>query len=221
MREVLSLAAEQRVKLREVVQRSAAWRPDSIVLRSTLGAPQSMDVIAEITRPDGNGSNGYSRRVRTGQFKAIRMPVFDRFRAVEQTVRPAGYLLPPSYATLVPLLQLQGVQVELLGAVWQGEVEGFTIDSVQAFAAAFEGHRAVTIQGRWTARSATLAAGRFYVSTDQRAGVLAAVLLEPGSEDGLLTWNAFDRELRPRGEAPVLRIRQALVGPKELLKSDP
>lgn len=217
VREILSLAAEQRTTIRQLVQRSALHRPDSIVVRSTFAPPVQMDVIAELTEMAGEGSGMYARRKRTGQFKTIRMPVFDRFAPVEQVARPAAYLLPPSYGTLVPLLRNQGVLVERLTTGWSGEVEAFRADSVQTAPFNFEGHRPVTLKGRWNARPASLTAGWYYVSTDQRLGVLASVLLEPGSEDGYATWNFFDRELRPNSELPVLRVRAPLAVPRDLV----
>jgi hypothetical protein len=55
------------------------------------------------------------------------------------------------------------------------------------------------------------------VSTDQRLGVLAAYLLEPGSEDGFVAWNFLDRDLRRGGEAPILRVRRPLVATTRLV----
>lgn len=217
VREILSLASEQRSTIRQLVQKSATHRPDSIVLRSAFAPPVQMDVIAELTELAGEGSGMYARRKRTGQFKTIRMPVFDRFVPVEQVARPAAYLLPPSYGTLIPLLRAQGIQVERLTAAWSGQVEAYRADSMQTAPFNFEGHRNVTLRGTWTARPASLTPGWYYVSTEQRLGVLAAVLLEPGSEDGYVTWNFFDRELRPNQEVPVLRVRSAINSPRELL----
>lgn len=217
VREILSLAAEQRVTIRRLVQQSATYRPDSIAIRSQFAPPVQMDVIAELTDLAGEGNGMYARRKRTGQFKTIRMPVFDRFVPVEQVARPAAYLLPPSYGTLVPLLRNQGIVVERLNAPWDGEVEAFRPESVQVAPFTFEGHRNVTLKGKWTARPGSFTPGWYYVSTDQRLGVLASVLLEPASEDGYLTWNFFDRELRPNSEVPVLRVRSPIVSPRELL----
>jgi hypothetical protein len=45
----------------------------------------------------------------------------------------------------------------------------------------------------------------YYVSAFQPRGVLAQYLLEPESDDGLVTWNFFDSRLRPGGEYPVRR----------------
>jgi len=42
-------------------------------------------------------------------------------------------------------------------------------------------------------------------------------LLEPESEDGLVTWNFFDAELRRGAEFPVTRIPQQLPAPRRAL----
>jgi len=55
------------------------------------------------------------------------------------------------------------------------------------------------------------------VMTDQPLGIFAAYLLEPASEDGLVTWNFFDRSLRRGQPAPVLRVRTPLAVPSEML----
>jgi hypothetical protein len=196
------------------VAQAAQWRPDSIGIRSSFAPPSRQDVIAEITQSDGDGSNGFARRKRTGVFRTIRMPVFDRFVAMMQVARPSAYLLPPQHAPLAALLRAQGIVVERLSEPWQGQVEGFAVDSVQVAPFVFEGHRSVTVTGQWTARAGEVTPGWFYVSTDQRAGVLAAYLLEPASEDGFATWNFYDRELRHGAEAPVLRLRTPLRVPR-------
>jgi hypothetical protein len=214
LREILSLAAEERVAVRRVVAQGAQWRPDSIAIGSGFAPPTRQDVIAEITRSDGDGSHGFARRIRTGVFRTIRMPVIDRFVAVAQVARPAAYLLPPQHAPLAAMLRAQGIVVERLSEPWQGQVEGFTVDSVQVAPFVFEGHRTVSVTGQWAARAGEVTPGWFYVSTDQDAGVLAAYLLEPACEDGFAAWNFYDRELRHGGEAPVLRARTALHVPR-------
>ncbi len=218
LREILSLAAEERVAVRRVVAQGSQWRPDSIGIRSGFAPPTRQEVIAEITRSDGDGSHGFARRIRTGVYRTIRMPVIDRFVAVAQVARPVAYLLPPQHAPLAALLRAQGIVVERLSEPWQGQVEGFTVDSVQVAPFVFEGHRNVTVTGQWAARAGEVTPGWFYVSTDQRAGVLAAYLLEPACEDGFAAWNFYDRELRHGGEAPVLRVRSALHVPRVALE---
>jgi len=218
LRTILSLAAEERTAVKRAVAASAAWRPDSIAIRSSFAPPTMQEVIAEITQADGDGSHGFARRRRTGVFRTIRMPVVDRFVAAFRVARPAGYLLPPQHAPLVGLLRMQGVVVQRLGAAWQGEAEAFTVDSLAVAPFLFEGHRATSVTGRWRSRPAAAGAGWFYVSTDQRLGVFAAYLLEPGSEDGYATWNYLDRDLRRGEEAPILRVASAPMLPMTLVE---
>jgi hypothetical protein len=218
LREILSLAAEERATIKRVVLASSQWRPDSIVLRSTLAPPSMQEVIAEITEPDGDGSHGFARRRRSGVFRRIRMPVFDRFAAEERVARPAGYLLPSRDAHLVQLLRIQGVVVARLSSDWNGEAESFAVDSIGPAPFVFEGHRTVAITGQWTPRAAAARAGWYYVSTEQRLGVFAAYLLEPASEDGYATWNLLDRDLRKGQDAPILRVRAAPHVPMTLVE---
>ena len=216
--EILSLAAEERAALTLIVARSAAWRPDSVVLRSVLAPATVQPVIAELTQPDGDGSGGFARRRRSGVYKTIRMPVFDRFAPALQVARPRGYLLPAAYRELAGHLRHEGVIVFRVSSPDTVAGEVFTVDSVIAASAVFEGHRTITLSGRWSAEKVPLAVGGFYVPTDQRLGVLAAYLLEPMSEDGFVTWNFLDRDLRVGERYPIARIGDA---PRATLELEP
>lgn len=214
--EILRLAAAERANLKALTLAASRQRPDSVALRSVLAPPIAMDVIAELTERAGEGSGPFARRRPTGVFKRIRMPVFDRFAATRKEAMPAAYLLPPQHEPLAELLRGQGVEVRRIGGAWQGSAEGFRSDSL-IVEPLFEGHRTIRVEGAWHAREVAVTPGWFLVSTDQRLGIFAAYLLEPASEDGLATWNFFDRDLRRNQDAPVLRVRTPLNLPTELL----
>lgn len=221
VREVLSLAAEEQDRLHAVNAAAGQFAPDSVILRSVLAPATEQEVIAELTEPAGDGAGPFAARRRTGVFRTIRMPVYDRFAPAKKEPRPAGYLVPPQHVHLVELLRGQGIVVQRLRLSWRGPAERFTIDSLTAARGAFEGHRVVSLEGRWSAGEADLTTGWFYVSTAQRLGVLAAYLLEPASEDGFVTWNFLDRNLRPRGTYPIRRVRAPLVGGLEMVTGFP
>jgi hypothetical protein len=214
VREALSLIVERRTELRDVIARSDRWRPDSVVTRSVLGPSTDQDVIAELTEPAGEGSGMYARRRRTGVFRTIRMPVFDRFVGARREPLTEGYLLPPQHSQIVDLLRLQGITVERLSAPLAASVESFKIDSLTAAPFVFEGHRTVSLEGNWNLKTVELPAGWYFVPTRQRLGVFAAYLLEPESEDGVVTWNFLDRDLRRNGEFPFYRVRTPLTTPR-------
>lgn len=217
VREVMSLAVEQRALVQAAIAASERFSPDSVTIRSVLGPGTEQEVIAELTEPEGDGAGPYAHRKRTGIFRTIRMPVFDRFVPARKEPLAAGYLLPPQHSHLVRLLLEQGIVVGRVTGTWEGEAEKFRIDSVTPARGVFEGHRAVTVEGAWAGQDGKAGPGWYYVPTAQRLGVLAAYLLEPESEDGFATWNYLDRDLRPRGEYPVIRLRHPLAGGMELV----
>ena len=206
--EVLSLAAEQGLSIKSLVQASSRWKADSVAVRSMLAPPTIHPVIAEITRSAGEGTGGYARRQRTGVYRSIRMPVFDRFTAARKELLPAAYLVPSRLRSVVDLLRRQGVEVDSLTEPWRGPVQAFAVESLTV-GPLFEGHRTVQAEGRWSdeAKDTAITAGWYLVSTTQPLGVLAAYLLEPASEDGVVTWNLLDREIQPGTAFPLLRLR--------------
>jgi hypothetical protein len=214
--EILRLAVEQRATIKSLNLAAQRQRPDSVSVRATLAPPTMQDVIAELTERADEGSGGFARRRRTGVFRTIRMPVFDRFIAGRKEAMPSAYLIPPQHGHIAALLRGQGVEVRRLAGAWRGSGEAFRIDSL-VVAPLFEGHRGVAVEGSWRPRDLAVEPGWFLVSTDQGLGLFAAYLLEPATHDGLVTWNFFDRDLRRGQDAPVLRVREPLPIPLELL----
>lgn len=218
VREILSLAAAQGAAIRGFARAGDAARPAAVAVRSRYAPPTVQPVIAELTEPDGDGAGSYARRKRTGDFRTIRMPVFDRFEPARTERRPVAYLLPSSLPQVAELLRRQGVVVERLRAPWAGAAERFRVDSLVVAPFVFEGHRTVTTEGTWQAAAPyEAAAGSWIVRTDQPLGTLAAYLLEPASEDGVGTWNLLDRQLSPRGPHPVARTFEPVRVPAEAL----
>jgi zinc carboxypeptidase len=218
VREILSFAAEHHAAIASLIDEADRQRPDSVAVRSVLGPPVVQGVIAEITQPAGEGNGGFAQRRRTGVYRTIRMPVFDRFVASRKEAVPAGYLIPARLEQVVELLRRQGVTVSATTQPWRASVEVFAVESLTV-ATLFEGHRTVQAEGSWSRelRDSTVSGRWYLVSTDQPLGTLAAYLLEPASEDGVVTWNLIDRELRPGSSYPILRLRARPAVPATLL----
>jgi hypothetical protein len=208
VQEILTLVAAERSGIKKLIARSASQRPDSVAIHSVLAPPTEQPVIAEITTAAGDGDGPFAQRTRTGQFRTVRMPVYDRFTASRREARPVAYLVPASLPDVAALLVRQGIQVERFTAAWQGPAERFRVDSIVAQPYAFEGHRTVRVEGAWLdATPHEAAAGSYLVRTDQALGTLASYLLEPASEDGVDVWNLVDRLLTLRAPHPVARVR--------------
>ena len=221
VKEILSLAGEKGRAIRSLSARADsqpfAWgrSPDSVLrmvsVRSQLTAtPLMIDVIKEDLEKTGDSSTtqpGVPRGVRrTGRFRPIRMPVYDRFTSTLDRTAPAAYVVSPENTAAVTLLRLHGIRVDRSDTAWVARGESFVIDTIVTSQRPFQGHREVRLQGRWERGLQTLPPKSFIVSTAQPRGALIVYLLEPESDDGLTTWNVFDSRLQTGGRFPVRRI---------------
>jgi len=207
VRELLSLVAEERRTVM-AIGTVPPRRTDSVAVRSNLGPPKRLPVIAEITEPAGDGNGGYARRRRSGVFRTIEMPVYDHFVPARREAIPESYLIPEGLSRVAGLLRRHGIAVERLRGPAGGPLQTFSVDSV-ARGPLFEGHQSMRVEGRWKDGGVGPAAGWYRVRTTQPLGVLAAYLLEPASEDGIVTWNLLDADLSAGRPYPILRTSHA------------
>ena len=236
--ELLSLAAEQRAEIittaavsdarlaATAARTQGAARRLLVPVRSELTkSPLDADVIVEDMVSTGDSTvtePGVPRGLRrTGRFRTQRMPVHDRFTPTLERALPAAYAIPDrsGLGEVVALLRMHGLRVERLEREWRASVEVMTIDSVSRATRAFQGHNEVTLRGTWRSTQRTLERGSFIVTAAQPLGVLAAYLLEPESDDGFVTWNAFDAMIRRGEEFPVIRVVEPVTAPRREVRA--
>jgi hypothetical protein len=208
VKEILSLVAERSAVIRTLERRP---RLNRIPVRSELiAAPESAAVVAEVVERTGDSAltqAGVPKgRRRTGRFITVRMPVFERFNPLLTIVPPQQYTIPAADSQVVKALQEHGVVVTQRTKPERRNVEVFVIDSVIPSQRLFQGHLEMRLAGHWHGELRVIASGTFVVRTDQVLGPLAAYLLEPQSDDGLVTWNFFDSELKAGANFPVIRV---------------
>ena len=220
VKEALSLVGEKGAAIKSLSARAdsqpLAWgrSPDSlqmVAVRSELVAtPPKLDVIKEDLERTGDSSltqPGVPRgERRTGRYRTIRMPVYDRFTSTLDRVPPAAYVIAPEDTAVVTLLRRHGIRVDRSDSAWTARGESFTIDSIIPNPRPFQGHHEVRLRGRWERGLQSLPSNSFIVSTAQPRGALIVYLLEPESDDGFATWNFFDRHIQKGGRYPVRHI---------------
>jgi zinc carboxypeptidase len=221
VKELLSLVAERRSTIIRMAQQSdAALRAGHIPpipVRATRSSNRSDDVIYEELEPTTDttrrepGVRAGMRR--TGRYHTLRIPIYDRFTPTVTRPAPWGYAIAPSDTSAVNIIRLQGIAVDRLGASWRGDAgPQFQADSTVIDARAFEPQaaiprREVRLVGHWQSVSEiTLAPGTWIVRTAQPLGVLVMYLLEPESDDGVVTWDIGGRAARTAGTAPIVRL---------------
>ena len=132
------------------------------------------------------------------------------FGVTKSVTAPRAYLFKPEktlQGVIEKLLQ-HGIAVEELTTPLQAEVDVFTIGNVTRAQRPFQNHREMKITGAYKKESITFPEGTIIVRTAQPLGILVYYLLEPESEDGLMTWNFFDSYLEPGKIFPVYKLMQ-------------
>lgn len=222
--EILSLAAERPASFRRIarVQSTGPKVGSMLAIRAHMTrTPHRGPVIVEdierladttvLTQP------GVPRGMRrTGQLRTLRLDVYDRFDPEYSVPVPAAYAIPADREEVVRALRMHGVVVQRTLAPVRASVTAFTVDSIAHARRTFQGHNETTLHGRWLApRTTSLPAGSYLVRTGQPLGALAVYLLEPESDDGLVTWNTLDAVLRGGAEFPIVRVTRAPSVPSE------
>lgn len=218
VRELLSLVAERRMRIRAIeaaadseVARGSIEVPIPIRSRLTT-APRTLPVTFEVMAHTGDSAltqpgvpRGYRR---TGVMKTQAMPVYDRFEPVLSRTIPRAWLLPACDSLAIVLLREHGIRVEPVSpaAGANARISAFLIDSMRADSDAFQGHHQVHVSGHWTDEPMQTPTDMVMVRGDQEQAIAALYLLDPESDDGLVTWNVFDGELSPGKPFPVLRV---------------
>ena len=216
--EILSLAAERGTSLALLAQREASGPAlhQRIAIRARLTeAPFTAAIPAEELQSTGDSSlaePGVPRGLlRTGRYRVLPLAVYDRFEPALEVDAPAAYAIDMGDRDIVRALWLHGVIVERLQEPARIDVSVFGIDSVSRARRVFQGHYESRVWGRWRTERRTLPTGTLVVPVSQALGALAMYLLEPESDDGLVTWNTVDNELRRGADFPVIRIDAPLA----------
>ncbi len=144
---------------------------------------------------DQNGRRSYRRSDRQ---KTVTVPYYIDFYSSKNVKLPFTYLMTVSDQEVIDLLKIQGVRMEILSEALKTDAERFEITELKGSQRLNQGHYMNTISGKFIKETISFPPGTIIVRTNQPLANLAAYLLEPQSNDGLLTWNYFDRYLIPQ-----------------------
>ena len=216
VQQVLSTAARHSAELLRTRTAAESVAEADVPIRSRLttkpfDAPIPFEVLLH-TGDSARTQPGLPRGIqRTGRFTTQLMPVYDRFEPSLEVHKPDAYLVPND-PKIVALLGLHNLAVTPFEAnAGFTRAASFSVDSVIRATRGFQGHRETRVTGRWSAAGGTpvpdAAKGKYFVvSAEGRFGPLAAYLLEPQSDDGIVDWNLLDDRLASGASFPILRL---------------
>ena len=167
---------------------------------------------------------GRRPRVRkTNEKMTYHVPYFADYVAKRSVKLPYGYLIQLPIPEVTAKLMQHGIVVEQLTKPITIEVETFRIQEVKSAERLYQGHHTNSVTGEYVIETKEFPAGTIFVGIAQPLANVAAYLLEPESDDGLLVWNFFDRYIvaqwgRRAQTYPVYKVLKPVNIVKETLQ---
>jgi dipeptidyl aminopeptidase/acylaminoacyl peptidase len=196
-------AAEHKADVRRLINRRES--ADKLALKTKpqpLEKPFTVHGYVE-TEKDG-------KRAKTEETKDYELRYYGGEDAEIAANRPFAYLFPAKNVKAVEVLQRHGIAVEELREDIELDVTAFRVEKIGRATREYQGHRAINVTLSPHDESKRIAAGTIVVNTSQPLGTLAALLLDPRAEDGLVTWNFFDDGLADGQDSSVFALAKSV-----------
>jgi hypothetical protein len=191
MSTILRVAAEQRETIRALTTASRM----RAIAAGTAGGDQVVLEYAVTNRgnepvwmPDPDAPLGYTLR---------EVPVYLKWEPTRTTTRPVGYVMPPSMAAVVPILQDHDIAVYKFRTATTIAAEVYSATRVNSNEY-FQGHYLKSVEVKKDAQQLEVSAGWYWVPTAQSRAQLISYLMEPETDDNLITWGWADHVLQVR-----------------------
>jgi hypothetical protein len=226
--EILSVSASHSRGIRAIVRRAdsvtTAWGRNpqsapSIPVTARLAEGFRGPILVTEMEPLPPGATpepGLRGQRKTGRIVTKEMLIRDRFVAGDVSRPfPYGYAISSSLPDSIlnrstGLLRLHGIQIQQLQQDWTGRVDVFTVTARTN--GRYENFATTRVTGTWRTEQRTIPRGTNIVSAAQPLAILAIYMLEPESDDGIVTYTGLDPMLNPGSEFPFIRIAQPLSG---------
>ena len=124
---------------------------------------------------------------------------YSKFEATVESTIPRGYIIPKEMKAIADHLKKQGVIVSEIDTQKEYEGEVFEITKFEKSKRQFEGHNMAMVEGEFKESTKMANEGDFLVDMAQPLTNLIFYMLEPQSDDGLVTWNFFDEYFEKNG----------------------
>ena len=174
--------------------------------------PEKVEILVGDVTKLPNERSGREMLVMAPVATPVMMKDYGVFAATRSLPLPKGWLIPKTIAdgsrltAAIERLRWHGVRIEEVAADAQVAVERFSIAEMTKAPKPFQGHQEARLKGTFDKAQFTVQAGSLYIPANQPLGRLAFYLLEPESDDGLVTWNIMEEVLEVGQTYPIYRV---------------
>ena len=165
--------------------------------------------VSELAHPE----TGLPMRQMTELAEPVRMREYGTFVATRTRPLPNGWVIPrglaasPRMAAALDRLRWHGIETRTIETATQMDVDRFVVQGLTRSEREFQGHQEARLSVSMEAAALSLDAGSVLIPANQRLARLAAYLLEPDSDDGLVTWGVIEDGLSVGQGYPIYRVR--------------
>jgi len=204
---------------RSLAREAAPGSPVVVESATDFDRPEPIDFPTFVWREETSPVTGKPVvRYDPTQKTTVKIPLFDRAKAVVTVPRPAAYLIPAGWPNLEERLKAHGVRYVAIPAESRLEVGTFRARDPKYAARPFQGRTRVTATIDRKVETRVVPAGSLYVPLDTELAPLVVTLLEPEGSDSLFQWGEMTTVLEQR-EYIDLRVLDPLA--EKMLKDDP
>jgi len=142
----------------------------------------------------------------------VPMREYVTFNATRMLDLPKGWIIPknsaesPRLSGSLERLRLHGIKMQEVVDDMQLAVDRFSIAEITKQPRPFQGHQEARVRGEYNRAQLTVNAGSLYIPANQPLARLAFYLIEPESDDGLVTWNILEEGLTAGQTYPIYRV---------------
>jgi hypothetical protein len=171
---------------------------DSVAVEFVVKPSPKPEIINAYEMEAYKDANGRERYKPTEKSKTVTVPYFVDYSAARNVKFPFAYLISQADAKVISLLKTHGIKIETLSKPATLEVQSIKTKELKPSQRLNQGHYNNTIKVEYVSEKKEFTAGTLVVRTAQPLANLAAYLLEPETDDGLLYWNYWDKYLVPQ-----------------------
>ncbi|MEO1082671.1 MAG: M14 family metallopeptidase [Acidobacteriota bacterium] len=219
----LETVAEHGRALKGAVEQDRRRRPDPVTLAWAVdpdAPPEMVDFKGVAWRHEKSEISGAQRVVWLGEPVAKKLPRIEPTKPVLSVPRADAYWVPATWREVIERLAIHGVEMEILQDARELDVEVYRVADAELEETPFEGRVRVKLPEapEKLQRRVVFPPGSARIPTDQPLGDLAALLLEPQSEDSFFQWGFF-LEVMSRTEYVEAYVMEPMA--ERMLAEDP
>jgi hypothetical protein len=174
--------------------------------------PAKVEILVGDVNKVPNPKSGREMLAMTDKAAPVMMKDYGLFAATRTLPLPKGWLIPKNtvdsgrLTAALDRLRWHGIRIQQIAADGQVAVERYSVETLTKAPKPFQGHQEARLKGAFDKALLTVSTGSLFIPANQPLARLAFYLLEPESDDGLVTWNIIEEGLTVGQTYPIYRV---------------